>query len=343
MRISRAATIALALSLAVGIAGCGSGSPEAASPSNGSSTTPSAEPTQARETGLVAPKQVFGGDCANLYTADEISQIVGLPVVEGDSGSMYGIPDISVELHGGIRCSWSAAEYAASVYLVALPEAAVTYGAPSGCEPDNGLYYPGCTLEKVAGGIRLSGRVSTIDSDLTALAAYQTALLSLFEQRATPENYAPLPIPAAGAWRYPVDCASVVAAADLSAVPGLGAGTEGGQTGGSDAYFPPAEFALWGAFTPPYCTMYKGDVYVDFQAFGGGRYMESTIAALPGAASLAIDGIESAITVPTGYDDRTVVHVFSGPNWLHFTVKFTKNAAPIAKALIASLDATATP
>lgn len=314
------------------------------------STEPESEPsfteqptpaaTQARETGLVAPAQVFGGDCDTLFTAEELSEILGMPISGGNGEYISRGGYTYVEQHGGLRCGWGHPDYEGTVLLLVIPEDAVDYSPLTDC----GIGIEGstgCALEAVRNGIRLSGGVFRADNDQTALASAQAALLDLFEQRADAAAAVPLPLQPVGAWAWPVDCASVIGAGDFSAVPGLGATVEVGAGGGSTgAYFTPAEIELAGNFPIPYCDVRNGDVFVYFIALGGSRWAESAVAALPGATTIAVEGIDSVVLSPY-YDDMTRVDAFDGPNWVSFSVRHSSNAGALAQALVAALDTTA--
>jgi hypothetical protein len=179
---------------------------------------------------------------------------------------------------------------------------------------------------------------AALDSDTSLLAAQRDALVEHFSENPSDPS-APLPVPAVGAWAYPVDCASIVADADLSGVPGLGERAVGRQTGGNDAFYPEAESALWGEFTPPLCGVDGEDATIEFDARGGSRWMEGEVSATWGASPLVLSGIDKAFSIPDKYG-YTDVEVFDGPNWLSFRVKHLKNAEPIATALVAALDKT---
>ena len=211
-------------------------------------------------------------------------------------------------------------------------------GAAPGTRETN-LLDPVNTVQMVH-GILLSGAVFRDDSDSVALNAAQSGLLDLFAQRAEGANVAPLPLPAVGAWAWPLDCVAVVEAGDFSAVPGLGASPSGGPEGGNDAYYPPAERSTWRDHTLPFCGVYNGDVSVSFYALGGGRWVEPSVTAFAGATTTSVDGIDSVVLSPTDYG-KTRVDVFDGPNWATFYVSHASNAGVMAQALVAALDTTA--
>jgi hypothetical protein len=169
----------------------------------------------------------------------------------------------------------------------------------------------------------------------------QSALVAAFEANATEAMSAPVPLPAAGSWDTSPDCAAVVALADFSAVPGLGAGTTGEDWGGFDGYFPPALSALWSQFSPTGCGLIRSGAEVGFNAIGGLRWRGAQAAADGGATSLTVAGVDEVWV--TENDSRYYINVLDGPNWLIFDVAHVSNAAAIAQQLVAALDATAIP
>jgi uncharacterized protein YceK len=339
----RAAHVVIALAVTLLLTGCQALTPPSSTPSGGApSPTPtlSTSPVQERETGLAKPRQVFGGDCAQLFTAEEVGTALGVPVAaqaDVDIFDNFGIID---EQNGGLRCAWVADGYAALLDVLVLPADATDYDEPSGCGSYLESGMPACPLEASAGGIRISGLAGRFDVELTVIESATNALLSMFEERATPANSAPVPLAAAGSWAYPVDCEAIVAASDFSAVPGLGASSTGSAGGGgSDAYYPAAVIALWRELGLPHCVIAGESVYLYFDAFGGGRWMEAELSAAP-ASLLPVEGIDAVYATPLG-DGTSRINVFDGPNWLQFTVSFTKNAGAIATRLVTALDATA--
>jgi hypothetical protein len=301
------------------------------------SPTPTA--TQARETGLVAAARPFGGDCANLLTEAEASSLLG------ESAILYPVEgpplDTTVALHGGVSCFWIAADRDGTVGLdvVLLPEQPVSYDVEHGCEPSGEMYGSArCAVEAVTNGTRISGSLWDSSDSVDTNEVTRDAFLELFTERANAATPAPVPVPAIRAWALPVDCASVVAAGDFSGVSGLGASSTGGQTGGTDVLPPAAEMDLWGGFGTPYCEVNGEAANVLFVASGGGRWLESSVAAA--GTPFVIEGYESAYASP-GWDGLTNVDVFDGPNRLHFEIRYMSNAKALADALFAALNTTA--
>lgn len=297
-------------------------------------------PAELRQASGVKPAQVFGGDCEALFSSDDVGNALGMAVGNFDAYRTVDIASLYVQQFGGIECAWGNANFETTVVVVALPEDAVTYHATSACDVSIESGQTGCALEAVHGGIRISGAVFRSDNDTSALISAQTELLDLFAENATAANAAPLLLPAAGAWAWPLDCESVVAAGDFSAVPGLGATVSGGQSGGTDAYFPGAQIQLLGGYGLPYCGVWTDAASVDFSALGGARWAEADVTALPGATVTVVEGIDVVVVSPTEWG-MTRVDAFDGPNWVTFHVKHASNAGSMAQALVAALDTTA--
>ena len=149
--------------VAVAFSGCTTETTDSSvkEPSGAGLPTPTPTATQARETGLVAPARVFGGDCANLVTDAEVRQLLGVSDV-----ALYAwdfAPEMTAELYGGVHCQWNSVPVGlAGLDIAALPADAVSYDEPGTCPIQNEEFIgPACTLEKVVNGIRLSGALNT--------------------------------------------------------------------------------------------------------------------------------------------------------------------------------------
>ena len=304
-------------------------------------SAPSAESTEAaqvRETGLTRPALVFDGRCDLLFSDAELFAVMGehLELDKNHFVELWG-GDALFNQNGGLECTWWG-EYARVVALV-LPEAAVGYVPQDyecGTTHDTGVL--NCAMESVVNGIRLSG-LSGLGLDPVAAVSARDALLSIFAEKAAQVTPVPVPLPAVGSWRLTPSC-DAAAAADFTAVPGLGAGaTDAGPPGyGKDTTQAEGAFAQQGY--SPSCVLVGESADLEYVASGGARWREPEIGARADAMPLALEGVEVAYGVPYA-DGKTLVYAFSGPNMLAFTVRFTKNAAGIATAFFASLDATA--
>ena len=340
MKIVRSLVVVAALAAA--LSGCQNpGQAPIGEPPSLVEPTPTA--TQARETGLVAPARPFGGDCTALMSDSEATAILGTAVELRTASSQDYAPEVTIELHAGFRCRWDSADgsFSTGVSVAILPADAASYEPPSGCRPeDEEMIGPRCAVEAVVNGSRVSGTLYAESKSIEQVESATAAFLSLFEERANAATPAPVPLPAIGAWALPVDCAAVVAAGDVSAVPGLGAAAVGMRFpfGGHDYAFAAADALENGSAEFPYCWIDGEAADVTFVAMGGGRWLESTVAA--GGTPFAIEGYESAYLTP-GQENLTKVDIFHGPNWLHFQIVHTSNAKSLADALFAGLNVTA--
>lgn len=337
--------IGVAAAVVLVVAGCASPDPTSPRPSASPEATEASEteaPAQERETGLVAPAQVFGGDCAALFSDAEVSAAVGATAT---AVSEYSVDSDAIEQRGGIECSWRTAEGDASfvlVWLFVFPQGAVPHEpSPAACgraawESEDSV---DCAIEAVAAGAQISGLVIGEGSTSGSVEPGTATLLSLFEERAAAASAAPVPIAALGAWDTPVVCESVVEAADFSAVAGLGAGSTGEGAGGRGGVVPAVVLSLHGDDQLPFCVINGSSADVVFTALGGMRWKGEQRAAAAGATPISVDGLDSVLVSAASGGGHTV-DVLDGPNWVRFDVAFTKNAGPIATALVTALDAT---
>lgn len=307
---------------------------------------------QARETGLVAPARVFGGDCAALFSVDDVSKAVGVRVALEDFGTNArgsGSGDEAViEQLGGIQCAWRAdtmpSNYAVA-WFVLFPLGALDFetpDAPCGHAPWEEDTVVNCFVDEVRNGIRITGLMVGDGAIATSIEPARAELLALFAERATKAMTAQIPIPAVGAWALPWECQAVVSAADFSSVPGLGSTAHGEGLGGRGGVLPLAFGYLHGEDGVGACSIVGESATVDFVALGGMRWKGAAVTAAADTVTLGIDGLDSVLASKNP-DGGYAVEVLDGPNWLEFHVKYTKNAGPIALALVAALDSTAAP
>jgi hypothetical protein len=324
------------------------------------SSTPAAAPTptpkatssatQARETGLEAPQQVFGGECASLFSDEELSAALGAPMsvntnVERDLGHYPDPIQSTVEQIGGIQCSWSSPTKSGIwLWVFVFPLGAIDYDEKAyGCVV-TGFEGNDCQIESVSAGVRISGILGDSNGASTAAGLKKStsrhaAFVALFEERVGSVPLTPAPIPALGAWNVRPDCEAVVAAGDVTKVPGLGAKAKGRTTGFVGGYLPGFLRSLHGDAATG-CSIDGESVDVDFTALGGERWKGAASVEKGKAKPLQVDGLD-AVYVRDNSNGTHTIDVLDGPNWLQFDVKFTKNAGPIARALVAGLDATA--
>jgi hypothetical protein len=330
--------VALAVVVTAGIGGCASttGTPSS-TPAAGTFTSAPAVPGQQRETGLVRPALVFDGDCGALFSASELQSTMGesMELTNNHFRELWA-GDAVFNQYGGFECTWRG-EHAQVVALV-LPEAAVTYSpAEYACGPTHDAEMS-CYMDSVVNGIRLSGLTGRSQDGALSEAA-RDALLAIFAEKAALQPPAVIPLPAIGSWPLPSGC-TAADGADFSTVPGLGAGAVDAGPPGYGKDVTQAEWALGDLGFSPSCMLMGESADIEYAAIGGARWREQAIAARSDATVLDLDGVEAAYAVPYG-TDMTLIYAFSGPNMLEFSVRYTKNAAAIATAFFASLDATA--
>lgn len=335
--------VVLLCALGLGLAGCapsteGKSEPHASpSPSSTAESEPSGP---ARETGLVAPEAVFGGDCNGLFTEAEVSAAVGASLTR-DTAAETGADADRIAQLGGIMCWWSSSEGEPfwAVWLAAVPADSVVYSQDPVCE-DATWGESVCLLEAVENGVRISGIVNRENSQAASMPAAQAELLALFATKAAAAKPVPTPIPAVGAWLSPAVCEDLVARADFTAVAGLGPNSVGEGAGGRGGYLPAIVTHLHGDDQLPWCAVTGESATVYFFEGGGLRWRGAALAEAVGATPIAVDGIDLVLASERP-DGRFTIDVLDGPNWLQFDVAFTKNAGAIATQLVAALDETA--
>ena len=330
--------VALGLSAVLLLGAC-------ASPEETEAPTPTAAPTNAapaeqrRETGFTRPAAVFNGQCDALFTDAELASVMGEGLTLGSNhfSELWG-GDAFFNQDGGFECTWGGQE--SRVIALVLPEAAVEYTPnASECAETHDSSYPSCAMESIVNGIRLSG-LATLGQDPAAAAVARDALLAIFAEKAAKQAPVPVPLPAIGSWMLPPDCVDIASRGDFSAVPGLGAATTDGGLLGAGKDVTQAEEAMAPKWFPKICSVQGESVLVEYVPVGGAGWRENEIAARPDASPLTLRDVKSAYVVPYD-DDRSIVYAFSGPNMLAFAVRYPQNAAGIATALFASLDASA--
>jgi hypothetical protein len=288
---------------------------------------------QQRETGLVRPATVFDGRCDAVFSDAELQSVMGGTLALGANHftDLWG-GDGLFNQNGGFECTWRGE--GSRVIALVLPEAAVEYTPEAReCGGSHDTDNISCPMESVVNGIRLSG-LATLGQDPAAAQEARDALVAIFAEKAATQVPVPVPLPAVGAWALPPDCA-------FSLIPGLGAAATGGDGYGYGKDTTQAERTLSENWLPAACVITGESVDLEFAPIGGGRWHEEAIARRVDATPLALDGVEAAYGVPY-HEGLTLIYAFDGPNMLMFSVRFTKNAAGVATALIASLDSTST-
>ena len=282
---------------------------------------------------MAAPAQIFGGDCARLFTDDVVGTALGtgmtLQTEFDDSPNMNAVPTLS-----GLECTWAEPAALTEGIPVAGLSAVVLSTTAAVTSPDSVTCYSGvvtmssdaqstCRFAITAGDVWLSGTVfgsagATEDDLRTSVATLSADFTAL------PASEAPVPALPAGAWRPPVctDLSENAGVSSALASPDLSAGdvdTSGGEWA-DGAY---AANSGAGVFA---CSWYQTgqtpDGQVDgfsIQALPGGAWAEAQARALPGATVVTIPGVELAVHVPPPAEGYETLDVFDGPNWLQVT------------------------
>jgi len=320
------------------LAGCAGHAPQSqgtdvASPSAVASPTA----TQPAETGTEPPRQVFGGDCASLFTTSEVTHWLGRGATLQPQEDVPG----TVEQAGGIRCSWvkwsddgeadsdEAGSSADGLYLSVLPVALgrATANADA-CEAELEEVYL-CPVVAEANGYRLTGTLSATSPKAASTAA---EIEDLFVQRTSLREPGAMPDAVVGAWANPVDL-DVLGAVDVAAITGRSDIVEDGANCGCDFVEDGRKYWGDGADTGDY----DDDLSVD--AIGGGAWVADQVADLEGAKSIEIDGVDRAILIVVE-NYTTVLEVFDGPNRLSIWANGPDIAwtYPVAAAFVAELN-----
>jgi len=337
--VRRCVLTSLALAVTVVLAGCaGVPAPAATSAQTAgpvtqepSAPTPDPTPVPVAETGETIPAQVFGGDCAAVFSEDEVGDIVGADV------ALYSESVWELSQAGGFSCIWRTEDYSTLVNLDFLPRASITATSETAsCETGDGEVESSdwrCELEHEQSGIRVSGflAIPGSEAEFTATAAL-AALSDQFDRRAAPDQAVPAPIPAADSWSNPVDCEALGAAVDLRPVfnntPGFG-----WYAGGGDVFPSPARMELWGDSYALTCTWGTAKELSDkqlasgmrtgfsVQVYGGSAWAQQEVENETGATEVTMDGFDRVIRVKSGSGDtsRYGFAAVDGPNLLVFS------------------------
>lgn len=348
MRGKHGFAVAVGMTAALALSGCAG---TVASPAEPSSTaSPNPTPTSTPN-GVSAPAQVFGGDCASVYSAAELSATVGI-ALEPRPRTVFDPSGSAVAARGGLECLWSAQadREGASVSAVILNSTQVAgadadetycYGANTVDPAQAGA----CRISVTAGALWLSGVVYTpLGTTNTETRAAVASLTATFRSRATPAA-APDVSPAVTARWSRMDCGALSDSAQIAAAvqsPALvvsDADTSGGES-------PDGRYAAITAADVFACAWSQDDLPGQPSAFGievlpGGAWELDAIARLQGAEDMVVPGVERVIRLPGGAPQDVLVNAFDGVNWLQMTAKSADldRLAPALPALITALNA----
>ena len=309
----------------------------------------------ARETGLAAPARVFGGDCAAILPGD----ILGSGSAQQDSGDLLGPTENAIPQRGGVACGWQSPRD--TLQLVTIPEAAVS-SAPDSitCGPNtaDADWLSLCRFDRTTNTIRVAGYFGTLLAHGAAEAALE-AVLAVFDTATAKAAPVSAPISAEGSWSNPVDCVGLAAAVDVAAfynnTPRLerfDAGNGSVRIDIEDDIFdgPYGLNCTWGTNVTLTEKHYASGMSRGFGAdvLGGARWAESSVASLTYATEISVPGVDKAYLVRGANDTTTVLHLFTGVNYLAVYrdggpgVDIGPSDFRLIADLIAELDASAT-
>jgi len=304
------------------------------------SPSPTAEAVQ-------RPEQVFGGDCANVFTDDQLASFGDSPFAADDNGTQattYGNDDdftFIVEQVGGIDCSWTGNDGWIRVAL--FPAAVAPEIEDTTCGPGYGEGTAGpnfCGIQHETNGIRITGGIS--GTDAATAAAVSPKIVAAFEVAAASVS-APVNAAVPGAWTNPVDCPALDASIDASTL--FGAGVEyRPDTGGSEGiYIPLKGYINDLMFVSCYWAAENG-TSVTVQVHGGGAWNAADIAKLDTVTPVNVPNIDAAY-IETGGPNGPLLHIFDGPNWLIMSTSPNESASleSAAVTLVDALNAAETP
>jgi hypothetical protein len=302
-------------------------------------TTPTTTPTTTIGPVLAAPTQVFGGDCSQALTAAEVGDALGTIMKTANDDFERALPDeFAVSQNGGISCAWVPNNMNTGVqaYTIVLPatflptdESSVPYcyGTDSGTTGTSS-----CSFSVSTSGLWLSGVVYTRKGTTNADARIAIAKLEAqFTVHATAAPTFGATPPAAGSWtgKTNADCEALATSAPV-AVAMIGTDTTA-ESGNSTGEMPNGYYAALGA-SHEGCLWKSGSTYTfETDTLAGGAWVQTQLAAVPGATEIHIDGVDRALVGKTGLD------IFEGPNWLHIG-SAPKDPGPLAAALVAALN-----
>lgn len=318
---------ALAVLVVISVAGC-------ASPT-APTVTPIAEPSATHTPSSTEPSPavpLFGGDCNNLITDEQVAAIFG-PLVEAERTPPLRKP--SLDALGGMECLWGSAP---GFGLTAAPASVIDSTPPSAlsCVGDGGFY---CTVEAVASGYWFTASAWVGDgSDLNAdLAAAQAALEIVFANAATAGPPAVRSTPAES-WP-PFDCETLSASAD---VPGVLADADL-QVRESTTDVSMREQVLRASLGATACSWMSSTSFAGFtvELIPGGGWLVDEAAVIDGARAVTVDGATAAwIARPGGFESAELLFATDGVNLLTMLSSQTTTSVeaylPVLAALIAA-------
>ena len=331
MSKTRVSAALLILVLAVGLTACAKeAQPTPSAPLDVESPTPQPAETVPEEPESV-PERLFGGDCNSLLTATDVSALVGVPVIlhPADTGLAYR----AVDQLGGIHCVWSESEAVGdvAVSMILLPPSVPSEERMSNqCEAGWG-----CSFSRAFGGANAFGVLVDAATSPERNKSVAESLLGVIAPAIDGAD-APEPWIVARPWSIPIDCSTLTGSGVIGEILGE-SGLVGNQYGG-DAEPNSGWYAAYFAAGVVRCTwdQNRSGVIVSAEYLSGGSWAEMDISELESAVPVAIEGVESAISV--GQD----LHLFDGDNWLILNIPegavTNDQRSAIAQALVGEMN-----
>lgn len=259
-----------------------------------------------------APRQLFDGDCENVLPQAKVDKIVGTkmsgdPALVGEvmgayDGSLWSANGFVTRQIGGLSCAWFSEETQALIDFTFVPADRVKPPAETGRCLRNLTGWNGCITDLVRNGVQIRGMVGQTGGPEDARIA--KALVALMDPAISGLGSVVGHVQGPDDWPLPVDCAKLAAKTNLGKdKPLLGTDI---STGSDQKY---ADLLNDGIALR--CNWKSG--LAEYRP--GGAWAESTIAALPGAKEIDVDGFDNVIVVErNGY---TIYNFFRGTNWLY--------------------------
>jgi hypothetical protein len=309
------------------------------------SPTPSTAPVREQETGETAPEQLFGGECSNLISDEELSTMTGAQLTLDDSDGewSHATGDYFIPQAGGVDCAWYNAKYSVGVYLTAVPAAAVDLPESSTCGGYLEFGPRSCDVDAVSNGVRFTGSYftkkymkSTSLEKVAAIESYVTATALALPSPAQAV------VPADSTWTYPINCKKLPTQINFSTIFATTQPYIGFSAGGTDVYISRIQSAIWEDKGFPSCTIKRKAANLNkgfsFNFIGGARWAESDIAGRAGVTTMTYDGLD-AVYVSPAVKNYVVIDIFDGVNWL--SAGFFPSDQDIDRVLAASASVVA--
>jgi hypothetical protein len=289
-----------------------------ATPSPAVTATPTSEPTAAPAT-AIAPAQLFDGDCDSVVDLAALESITGQTLSPRSYDAEVTPEYAAVDVVGGLRCFWMTPATADDEggyiaddgttplwNIVALP----IRGTTPEIYPTECTEGWGCNFSAVYGSVEVYGVLFDRTRTAAAMTDNVSSMLALLEPTVTaaamPEVWSP-----AGAWTYPIDCATLASGTSVAAE--LGNASAIGFSTGGDSEPNTGVYVAGRATGLVRCYWYNdtASVFVEFLPAGG--WAADAVAARSTSAPAGVDGADES------YFDREVLHVFDDGNWLTFS------------------------